>query len=480
MNAIHPHVGCLPVVRESIVGIEQCVPLLNGSRRTYVNLDNAATTPALREVTGAVAEFLEWYSSVHRGSGFKARMATHAYEEARQVVGDFVGANKRDHLVIFGKNATEAINKLAWRLDLAQDDVVLVSRMEHHSNDLPWRARAKVVHIGLDRHGGLDEEDFDRQLRLHAGRVRLVAVSGGSNVTGHMPDVHRLAVRAHAAGAQILVDCAQLAPHRRIHIRPLEDPAHLDYVALSAHKMYAPFGCGALIGRRDTFARGEPEYRGGGTISFVTLDEVAWASGPDRDEAGTPNAVGAVALAAAMHALEAIGMESVAHHEAVLTAHALERLGAIPGLRIYGDPDPRRATQRLGVIPFNIEGLPHGLVAAVLGAEFGIGVRNGCFCAHPCMLHLLGLTAAESAQARDRISAGDHSSIPGMVRLSFGCYNTLAEVDLVADALGSIARRAYRGTYEVDAVTGEHVPRGFLPELHGPLSLLGRPDFALR
>jgi selenocysteine lyase/cysteine desulfurase len=473
MNAIYSRFGGLPSVRESIVGIDRHAKLLDGSSRTYVNLDNAATTPALHEVAATVAEFLEWYSSVHRGSGFKARVATRAYEEARQVVSDFVGANPRDHLVIFGKNATEAINKLAWRLDLAQDDIVLVSSMEHHSNDLPWRARATVVHIGLDAQGGFDEEDFDRLLRLYAGRVRLVAVSGGSNVTGHMPDVHRLAVKTHAAGAQILVDCAQLAPHRRIHMRSLEDSAHLDYIALSAHKLYAPFGSAALIGRRDTFMRGEPEYRGGGTIAFVTLDEVAWASGPERDEAGTPNAVGAVALAAAMRALNAIGMEAVAHHEAVLTAYALERLGAIPGLRLYGDPDPRRATQRLGVISFNIEEIPHGLVAAVLGAEFGVGVRNGCFCAHPYMLHLLGLTYADVAEVRASIAAGDYSAVPGMVRLSFSCYNTLAEVDLVADALGSIARGAYSGSYDVDPASGEYLPRGWSSKLHMQRSLFG-------
>jgi selenocysteine lyase/cysteine desulfurase len=477
MNTIAPGFGSQSAIRESILGIDRRVPLLDGSHRTYVNLDNAATTPVLREVADTVAEFLEWYSSVHRGSGFKARVATQAYEGAREVVSSFVGANPRDHLVIFGKNATEAINKLSWRLDLAPDDVVLVSRMEHHSNDLPWRARARVVHVRLDPSGQLDEEDFDRQLRLHAGRVRLVAVSGGSNVTGYIPDVHRLAVKAHAAGAQILVDCAQLAPHRRIRMRPLEDPGHIDFVALSAHKMYAPFGAGALIGRRDTFAQGEPEYRGGGTIGFVTLDEVAWASGPDRDEAGTPNAVGAVALAAAMRVLDAIGMETVAHHEAVLTAHALERVGAIPGLRIYGDPDPRRAMQRLGVISFNIEGIPHGLVAAVLGTEFGVGVRNGCFCAHPYMLHLLGLTEADAARARASIAAGDHSAIPGMVRMSFGCYNTLAEVDLVADAVGSIAREAYRGRYDVDAASGEYLPHGWSPELHGQLPRFGLPAF---
>jgi selenocysteine lyase/cysteine desulfurase len=163
----------------------------------------------------------------------------------------------------------------------------------------------------------------------------------------------------------------------------------------------------------------------------------------------------------------------VAHHEAVLTAYALERLGAIPGLRLYGDPDPRRATQRLGVISFNIEGIPHGLVAAVLGAEFGVGVRNGCFCAHPYMLHLLGLTYADVAEVRASIAAGDYSAVPGMVRLSFGCYNTLAEVDLVADALGSIARGAYSGSYDVDPASGEYLPRGWSPKLHMQRSLFG-------
>ena len=254
----------------------------------------------------------------------------------------FVGADPRDYVVIFGKNTTEAINKLSYRLPLAPDDVVLVSQLEHHSNDLPWRARAKVEHIGCDALGRLDEADLDRLLDKHAGRVRLVAVTGGSNVTGHMPDVHRLAAKAHAAGAQIMVDCAQLAPHRAIDMGALDDPEHLDYVTLSAHKMYAPFGTGALIGRRDTFERGEPEHRGGGTIEFVSLDDVDLGrTAPDRDEAGTPNVVGAVALAAAMQALGAASAwTNVARHEAELTVYALERLARVDGLRIYGDADP--------------------------------------------------------------------------------------------------------------------------------------------
>ncbi|MDE4916005.1 aminotransferase class V-fold PLP-dependent enzyme [Methylobacterium sp. 092160098-2] len=458
-------------VRERIVGLDRRVPVLDGSTRRYINLDNAASTPALRNVLDTVNQFMEWYASVHRGAGFKSRVATQAYEDARQTVAQFVGANPRQHVVIFGKNATEAINKLSYRLPLSPEDVVLVSQLEHHSNDLPWRARARVEHIGVDAHGGLDEVHLDRLLQTHAGRVKLVAVTGGSNVSGVMPNLQRLAVKAHAAGAQILVDCAQLAPHRGIDIGTLEDPAHLDYVTLSAHKMYAPFGTGALIGRRDTFERGEPEYRGGGTIEFVSLESVAWADAPDRDEAGTPNVVGAVALAAAMQTLNHIGMEAIARHEAELTAYALERMAQIEGLRLYGEADPARASQRLGVIAFNLEPYSHALVAAVLGTEFGIGVRNGCFCAHPYLIHLLGLTPEDVLQIRSSMAAGDRRAMPGMVRVSFGTYNTVEDIDRLAEALTAIARGEYEGQYCQDRASGEYSARGWSPDLDEHFSL---------
>ncbi len=449
----------LEALRECIVGIDSRVPVLsrsiNGSMRPYVNLDNAASTPVLREVLDAVNDFMPWYSSVHRGAGFKSRLATQAFEDARDTVARFVGANPRQHCVIFGKNATEAINKLSYRLPLAKDDVVLVSLLEHHSNDLPWRARAQVEHIGVDALGRLDEEHFDHLLRVFAGRIKLVAVTGASNVTGCLPDVYALAAKAHAAGAQIVVDCAQLAAHCTIDIGALDDPEHLDYVVLSAHKMYAPFGCGALIGRRDTFERGEPEYRGGGTIDFVGTDTVDWAEAPDRDEAGTPNVVGAVALAEAMRSLRRIGMDTIGQHETELCAHALRRLAQIDGLRIYGDADPHRAGARLGVIAFNLAAHSHFLVAAALAAEHGIGVRSGCFCAHPYVTRLLGLSATELARARERLSAHDRSRMPGMVRISLGLYNTIAEIDLLADALAAIARGDLAGRYVQDRASGE-------------------------
>jgi cysteine desulfurase/selenocysteine lyase len=448
-------------LRDRIVGLDREVPLLDGRRVPYVNLDNAASTPALVDVARAVDEFMPFYSSVHRGTGFKSRLSTVAYDQAHAIIGRFVGADPQTNTVIFGKNTTEAINKLAWRLPLGPDAVVITTQLEHHSNDLPWRPRAHVVHVHVLPDGRLDEDDFDRQLARYAGRVALVAVSGASNVSGFIQPIHRLARKAHAAGALILVDAAQLAPHRRVDMRPDDDPEHLDFVALSAHKMYAPFGTGALVGPREIFLRQPPEYRGGGTVDIVTLDDVHWAGAPDRDEAGSPNVVGAVAMAVAARTLMAVGMDAIAAHEAELVAYTLERLGRLPGIRLYGETDPARAAEKVGVIPFNVEGVSHFLVAAILGYEGGIGVRSGCFCAHPYVVHLLQLDEAESARWRDHLLAGDKSDMPGMVRASFGCYNNTDDVDRLVEMLERIGRGDYRGDYVLDRHSGEYHPRGF-------------------
>ena len=459
-----------------VVGERQEVPIIGGARRRYVNLDNAASTPVLVEVMEAVNRFMHWYSSVHRGAGYKSQVASRAYEDARRVVLGFVGADPATHVAIFVKNTTEAINKLAARLDLQRGDVVLVSQLEHHSNDLPWRAHAQIERIGVNALGGLDEAHLDALLAQFAGRVRLVAISGGSNVTGHVPAIHRIAVKVHAAGARFMVDAAQLAPHRAIDMRPLIDPAHLDYVALSGHKLYAPFGTGVLIGRRDTFEQGAPDQRGGGTVRFVSHDDVAWADAPDRDEAGSPNVVGAVALAEALKVLTRIGMTHLARHEAILTAHALRRLAAIPQVQVYGDADPATAEARLGVIAFRVSDLPHGLVAAILSNEFAIGVRNGCFCAHPYLMSLLKLDLETARRVRTALLRDERLGVPGLVRVSFGLYNTLADVDAFADALAVIARGEHVGVYVAVPDTGEYLPQGHVPDPTASYRVGGLPD----
>jgi selenocysteine lyase/cysteine desulfurase len=254
---------------------------------------------------------------------------------------------------------------------------------------------------------------------------------------------------------------------------PLDDPAHLDYVMISAHKMYAPFGSGALVGRRETFEQGSPDQTGGGTVEIVTLEDVVWSDPPDKEEAGSPNTVGAVALAAAIRQLETVGMQAVAAHEASLTAYALEKLAGVPRLRIYGDADPARSAERLGVIPLAVEGLSHFLVAAVLGYEFAIGVRSGCFCAHPYILHLLGLTPPEAALVRQRIVSGDRSQMPGMIRASFGLYNTTADVDALVEALTCIVQGKYLGRYHQDAASGEYHPEGWSPRFEEYFTFAG-------
>lgn len=456
--------GTTTAFRDRIVGIDRTVPLLDGRLVPYLNLDNAASTPALSDVMNAVEHFVPYYSSVHRGTGFKSRLSTEAYDAAHRIIGRFVGADLSQHTVIFGKNTTEAINKLAYRLRLRPDAVVISTSLEHHSNDLPWRGQAEVVHVGATIEGRLDEEDFDRQLERYRGRIGIVAVTGASNVSGFVQPIHRLANKAHEAGARVVVDAAQLAPHRAVDMKPADDPEHLDFVAISAHKMYAPFGTGALVGPTDVFLDSPPEYCGGGTVDVVTLDEVIWAGLPDREEAGSPNVIGAVAMAAAAHALMDIGMDVVAAHEDELVKYALERMRNVPTLRVYGETDPARSAEKVGAIPFNLERVDHSLVASILGFEAGIGVRNGCFCAHPYVVHLLQLSEAEQERWRVQAVSGDKSNMPGMVRASFGCYNTSADIDRLVECLEKIVRGEHEGTYRQIPKTGEFVPEGYEDE----------------
>jgi cysteine desulfurase / selenocysteine lyase len=447
--------------RQRLVGLDRSMPLLGGRQAPYINLDNAASTPPFLDVLEAVQHFLPYYSSVHRGTGFKSRLSTAAYDEAHAVIARFVGADLRTATVIFGKNTTEAINKLAFHYPLAPQQVIVSTAMEHHSNDLPWRRRAPVIRVAVTADGRLDEDDLDRLFSAYGERVALLTVSGASNVTGFVQPVHRLARKAHAVGARILVDAAQLAPHRRIDVKPVDDPEHLDYVVLSAHKMYAPFGTGALVGRRDTFLRGAPEHQGGGTVDIVTPTEVYWAGLPDREEAGSPNVIGAVAMAVAAQTLMDAGMSGIARHEASLTAYALQRLRQVPGLTLYGASDWTPFADRVGVIAFNLASIPHALVAAILGYEAGVGVRSGCFCAQAYVAHLLGLAAGRPDRWRPEHLAAQRTERPGMVRLSLGIYNRQDDVDALVDMLERIVRGEYLGDYFQDAASGDYKPAGY-------------------
>jgi len=476
----------LKYFRNQIVGLDKKVPLLDGSLRRYINLDNAASTPCLKPVLEKVNEFLDWYSSIHRGSGFKSLLSSKIYDQAHQMVADFVKADSKTNAVIFTKNSSEALNKLANRFPFKDDSLVLSSLMEHHSNDLPWRKRAKVIYVEVDQYGTLDLDDLEKKLKKYQGKIQLLALTGASNVTGYVNSLHQIASLAHRYGAKIVIDAAQLVAHRPLDMKSDDDPEHIDYLIFSAHKTYAPFGTGVLIGPKSTFQQGDPEHVGGGTVEIVTLDEVFWTGLPDKEEVGSPNVVGAVALAEAIKILKEIGMDAITTHEKRLTEYAIKKLRLTKDIIIYGNQDyvensalrlaqggeRSRTTEggdenayscldRLGVIPFNLNGFHHALTSTILSYEAGIGVRHGCFCAHPYVTRLLGVTEEESQKFRDELKRRNKANLPGAVRVSFGFYNTEEEIDQLIEALEKISRREYRGKYKLDAKLGEYLSENF-------------------
>ena len=375
------------------------------------------------------------YSSIHRGTGYKSKLSSEFFEEARSIVLKFVNADPHHDTVIFVKNTTEAINKLSYRLwNGNKKSVILSTWMEHHSNDLPWRNKFQVDYVQTDPNGKLSLEDLEYKLKKHMGNVKLVTVTGASNVTGYVNPIHKIAELAHRYQAKILVDGAQLVPHNAINMKPKNSLQHIDYLAFSAHKMYAPFGTGVLIGPYDTFKQGISEFVGGGTAETVTHDWVVWENAPHKEEAGTPNVMGVVALVAAIKTLTALGMKNIDHYENELTNYANLKLKAIPGITLYSHTAP--GEPRIGVIPFNINGIAHEQVATILSNEAGIAVRTGCFCTQPYIQQLLSITPEQMQFYKNNVDAPR----PGVVRLSFGLYNDFSEINTLIHLLERITK----------------------------------------
>ena len=448
--------------RGHFAGVDLEVPVCDGATVTGINFDNAASTPPLKRVRDMVTSFADVYSSVHRGTGYKSRFSTEAYEEARERVAKFLGVDEREQVVIFVKGTTDALNRIAAeeaRLDGRQ---VLVTEMEHHADLLPWRHRSGHVMVGLTDEGHVDLDAIEDALRGSRGKISLVAICGASNVTGFVTPLLQVAELAHRYGARVSIDAAQLAPHHRIDVRPADDPGHLDFVSLSGHKMYAPYGAGVLVAPRDFFA-GVPEVMGGGAISMVTWEDTYWADLPEREEAGSPNVIGSVALGVAIETLEELGFDAMLDYEAKLGDRLMQGLTEIPGVGVLGRPEPC-ASGRLALATFVIEGIDHGMVAAALSNEWGIAVRHGCFCAHPYMIHLLHMTKDQVGAIVDDVTTGRRKTLPGAVRASLAPYNTEAEVDRFLDAVRHIAAGGIKASYEVDA-DGEYAPAGGWPRI---------------
>ena len=448
--------------REHFAGVDLPVPVASGEKVTGINFDNAASTPPLKRVRQAVDAFADVYSSVHRGTGYKSRFSTEAYEQARERVARFLGVDTNDQVVIFVKGTTDGLNRIAAEQARLDGRRVLVTEMEHHADLLPWRHRSGHVMVGLTAEGRIDLEAIETALLEANGTIGLVAVCGASNVTGFVTPVHEVAALAHRYGARISVDAAQLAPHHRLDVRPAGDPGHLDFVSFSGHKMYAPYGAGVLVAPRDFF-EGAPEVMGGGAISIVTWEDTYWAELPDREEAGSPNVLGAVALGVAIETLLDLGFDDMLTYETALGSRLLRALCRIPGVGVLGTIEPSDSA-RLALASFVVEGIDHGLVAAALSHEWGIAVRHGCFCAHPYMIHLLHMTKDEVGSVVDEVTTGHRKAMPGAVRVSLAPYNTEAEIDRFLDAVRQIARGGIGAQYE-QTIDGEYQPVGGWPRI---------------
>lgn len=460
-------------IRKNIVGIDKKVMLRNGKKTNYIYFDNAASTPTLVPVLEKVNEFLEWYSSIHRGTGYKSVISTRTYDDSRKIVADFLNADFKKNVVIYVKNSTEAINKLSYRLHLNKNDVVISSLMEHHSNDLPWRNKCKTLFVDVLEDGSLDLDDLEKKLTSNKGKVKLVAVTGCSNVTGYITDIHYIASLSHRYGAKILVDAAQLAPHRSINMSGKSSDDYLDFVVLSGHKIYAPFGIGVLVGPKSTFQSGEPEYTGGGTIISVSQSNIYYAGPPEREEAGSPNIVGAVALAEAIKAINEIGIDKIVEHEIKLTKYFLEKLTKIPEVKIYSNTKESLIPNMTSVISFDVVDFHHSLLACLLAYEGGIGVRNGCFCTHPYIHRLLNLSPSEIRKIQQDMIFGRLKNVPGLVRVSFGMYNTTQEIDVFINVLNYIIenKKSICDEYKYISSTGRYEPKSLPKNIYSEFTL---------
>jgi selenocysteine lyase/cysteine desulfurase len=449
MNPPAPAGNDHPILQ--LVGDGLAVPCVGGER-PYLSLDSAASTAAFPAVARRIHEFLPWYSSVHRGAGYKSQQATAAYEEARAAALRFAGreAATSGDIAIICRNSTEAINHLAYRLRLAPDDVVVTTVVEHHANLLPWGRVAHRRYVECARDGTFTADAVVAALDA-SPRPRLLAITGASNVTGWIPPTDAIIAAAHERAIPVMVDAAQLAPHRPM-------PPSADYVVWSAHKMYAPFGAGALVGPRDAFADGDPFLAGGGAVDVVDLDEVAWTDPPEREEAGSPNVIGALALHEAVDEFGRIGWDTIVRHDRDIATRLRAGLRAIDGVALLG---PSLDVETTPVAAFTVDAVHHALVAARLSVEFGIGVRHGCFCAHPYLLRLLDMSDDDVAAYRRDVMAGDRRTMPGAVRASGGISTTAADVDRFLDAVREIASGAPAPiTYTQDRTTGDYWPDG--------------------
>ena len=412
----------LEKLRQTHIGRNMRIPTMEGPG-PYINLDNAASTPTFEPVWNAVWNTWRQPLNIHK----------EIILEVRSICATALGAPQDDYEVIFTSNTTEAINLVAESLGRESgsdtEPIVINTLLEHSSNDLPWRtiSRHSLIRISVNSEGIIDTGGLESLLcrynhdrQYGKKRISLVAVSGASNVLGICNDLKEIGRIVHRYGARLLVDAAQLVAHRKVDM----EAWGIDFLALSAHKVYAPFGCGALVARK-------------GLLHFNAMEmEVIHASGNE-------NPGGIAALGKAFMLLQRIGMDVILEEEQALTRRVLLRLGQTPGIRISGIKDPASPmfVQKGGVIAFSLKGVMPDRLARELAQRRGIGVRYGCHCAHLLVKHLLNVGPGLELFQRVLLTIFPRINLPGVARVSLGIENTTGEIDILIDVIDKIARK---------------------------------------
>ena len=420
-------------LRKLFVGLDKKVNVEGKGRIIPINFDNAATTPPFKRVMKKILETSEYYGSIERGDGQKSLYCSDLYEESRNYLLKYFNAPEDIYTAIFVANTTDGLNMLSNILINSKDDIVITTRMEHHSNDLPWRGKCNLKYVEVREDGRININDIEELVDKYRERIKYITITGASNVTGYINDIKRIAKLIHKYGGKIIVDGAQLVPHKKVSMCQEDSSENIDFLVFSGHKIYAPFGSGAIIGLKESFNMNPPDSKGGGTVDLVLDDREIWLNTPEKNEAGTPNLFGAVAIMEAMKEVERIGFDTIEKNEKELLKYIIDGLKDLSRVRLYADNE--NINDRLGILVFTIDGMSYEEVGEKLSEVRGIGVRQGGFCSHPYTRRVLGIADNE---LQNYISK---NGVPGLVRVSLGIYNTKKEANIFLETIEYLCRR---------------------------------------
>lgn len=430
------HRDSIDDLRKLFVGLDKKVNINGKGRIVPINFDNAATTPPFKRVVKRVLETTEYYGSIARGDGQKSQYCSDLYEECRRYILKYFNAPEEIYTAIFVGNTTDGLNKLSNILINNKDDIVITTRMEHHSNDLPWRNKCDLKYVEVNEDGRININEIKELIERYKEKVKYITITGASNVTGYINDIRKISGLIHKYGGKIIVDGAQLVPHKKIYMYKKDSLENIDFLVFSGHKIYAPFGSGAIIGLRKDFNNNLPDTKGGGTVEYVIDNNQLWLNTPEKNEAGTPNLFGAVAIMEAMKEIEKIGFERIEKKEKELLQYLINGLKELNRVKLYADNDC--IDDRLGILVFTIDGMKYYEVGEKLSEIKAIGVRQGGFCSHPYTRRVLGIP---NNQLQEYINK---NGIPGLVRVSLGIYNSKKEANIFLETVELLCRRYAR------------------------------------